>query len=169
MKTSFKYLLLFFAVCTMSIVSCSDDDGGDEPTPKPPTNDTMPNDTMPTNTEMFSLIANGDTVIFTSYSVTLDDFSRPTNFQIIMGSKSSPNESMNIDMPENFVGTANYPGAADKVITYRRDGATFNPVSGFLTISQNDSVVAGTFEFVGKPLFGSDTLAVTNGRFYIRN
>jgi len=165
---------MFIAISMMSIVACSDDEGDEPtPTPKPPTNDTMPNDTLPNDTlppagtEYFDAVANGETVTFTTYSATLDTNSFPFRVQI-NGSKSSPNESISISLVENFEGTATYPQSTSQRITYTRGGTTFTPLSGELIISKNDSVVSGTFEFEGRPIAGSDTLTINNGKFYIK-
>jgi len=171
MKISFKYLLLFFAVGMMSVVSCSDDDSEE---PKPPTGNTGGGNNGGGNnggdqftTGIFAIV-NQDSIDFTTYSAVLDESSDPFVVKV-KGSNSSKNASIGITLGENFTGTfdASQP-TTEQGVTFTLNSIPFSPKSGSVTVSQNDSAVAGTFEFIGSPTFGSDTLTVTNGKFNIK-
>ena len=162
MKISFKYLLLFFAVGMMSVVACSDDDS-DEPTP--PTDNNGGGDQF---TDGIFAIVNQDSVDFTTYSATLDNSITPSLVRI-KGSNNAKNAVINISVAENYTGTADVSKPISTLsVTFTLNSTPFEAKSGSITFSQNDSIVAGTFEFDGRPVFGSDTLTVANGKFNIK-
>ena len=172
MKISFKYILLFFAVGMMTVVACSDDDS-DDPAPTPPAGNGNGNGGNGGNgggNETFEgifAVVNQDSTDFTTYSAELDDFTAPTVLRI-NGRDSSGNARINIVLAENYTGTADASKpTSDQTVTFRLNNQQFSPSSGTITVSQNDTVVAGTFSFIGRPLNGTDTLNITDGKFNI--
>ena len=174
MKISIKFLLLFFAVGMMTIVACSDDDGED-PTPASSTGNGNGNGNGGNGgngggdqfTKGIIAVVNQDSVDFTTYSATLDNSTAPSVLRII-GRDSSMTNRINIVLAENYTGTADASKpTSDQTVSFIKDGISFSPSSGTITVSQNDTVVAGTFQFKGSPTFGTDTLSVMDGKFNI--
>ena len=140
----------FFALIVLVALGCSKDEKDAEEQP-------------PAKKSEVSMDINGS-----SWSGGVNSVSGSGGIRQVLAIRASDTSLVQIFLPEDSTGTFGLDASSSFTVVYSNGMETWNDnISGSITVTTNaDEEIEGTFDAVVSPFSGTDTLNLTNGKFY---